>query len=137
MDVRRIWRCSKCGKTVRTPGLVTAQRCNCSDDSQWMRLEPPVKREPFLPPHREPLPEPGDEEEVIPAANEPSTSNAEQPPAAEPGPPRSDPESFAATAAPPDVPVPDSATMPHPPDQFGAGLPGLPEQEMEPRIEHG
>jgi len=56
LDVRRMWRCAKCGKTVRTPVQVVSQRCSCSD-APWMTLQPPVKREPFRPPLREPLPE--------------------------------------------------------------------------------
>jgi len=55
-DVRRVWRCAKCGKTVRTPVQVVAQRCGCPD-GPWMTLQLPVKREPFCPPVREPLPE--------------------------------------------------------------------------------
>src|SRR5262245_7178595 len=56
LDVRRIWCCAKCGKTVRTAVQVVAQRCGCAD-APWMSLQPPVKREPFRPPVREPLPD--------------------------------------------------------------------------------
>jgi hypothetical protein len=53
LDVRRIWRCPRCGRIARTPGSVTAQRCGCSDDA-WMQLQPPVKRERYCPPPRTP-----------------------------------------------------------------------------------
>lgn len=148
LDVRRVWRCAKCGKTVRTAGLVTAQRCGCSDGAQWMRLEPPVKREPFVPPHRDPIPE--DDPEPAPAAEGPATESAlpavsEHPPAPEepveaapsetvlarealietvlfeavPAEPAAEPEP---TAPPPDNPAANAETVPPPTDEFGAGL---------------
>jgi hypothetical protein len=65
-----MWRCAKCGRTVRTGGQVVAQRCGCSDTGNWMVLQPPVKREPFVPPAREPLFDPG-------AVDAPATAPAE------------------------------------------------------------
>jgi hypothetical protein len=53
LDVRRVWRCPRCGRVARTPGAVTAVRCGCGDET-WMQLQPPVKREPFRPPPRTP-----------------------------------------------------------------------------------
>jgi hypothetical protein len=147
LDVRRVWRCAKCGKTVRTPVQVVAQRCACSD-APWMTLQPPVKREPFRPPVREPLPE-------IDAAPEhpvPATFAADVPigepsaaalPAAEPAPDGFPAESSLSVAtitpsateppaAPPEAAVAEppasapSGTEPapvhSPPDDFGAGL---------------
>lgn len=58
LDVRRLWRCPKCGRTVRTAVQVVAQPCGCSDSTTWMTLQTPVKREPFRAPVREPIPEP-------------------------------------------------------------------------------
>lgn len=56
LDVRREWRCTRCGRTVRTPVFVTAQRCSCSSDDGWMQLQQPAKREPYRPPPRAPEP---------------------------------------------------------------------------------
>jgi hypothetical protein len=139
LEVRRIWHCAKCGKTVRTPGLVTAQRCNCSDESTWMRLEQPVPRPPFVPPHRDPLPEYGDEP-APPAAPEPSAPQA----AGEQTPPESEtavaeaPAASEVTVIKAEVVVVDVTSLTHdstapatpaestPADEFGAGLPGSP-----------
>ena len=69
LDVRRVWRCAKCGRVVRALGHVTAQRCTCtSDAAQWMHLEPAVKKEPFQAPVREHLPEAWELEEASAAA---------------------------------------------------------------------
>ena len=57
LDVRRVWKCAKCGRIARTSGQVTAQRCGCTEAVQWMHLEPAVKKEPFRAPFREHLPE--------------------------------------------------------------------------------
>jgi hypothetical protein len=65
LDVRRVWRCAKCGRTVRTAVQVVAQRCGCSEAGNWMVLQPPVKREPFCPPVREPLVDPGAEDAPV------------------------------------------------------------------------
>ncbi|MBS0265775.1 MAG: hypothetical protein JSS02_27840 [Planctomycetes bacterium] len=81
LDVRRTWRCAKCGKTLRTVGAVTAQRCGCADDATWMRLEQFVPRPRYVPPHREPLPEYG--EEVSSAETPAATVNELVAPAAE------------------------------------------------------
>jgi len=78
LDVRRVWRCPKCGRTVRTPAHVVSQRCGCSEQGQWMRLEPPVKREPFRAPPREPIP---DDDEVAEIELPKTTAAAEAGPA--------------------------------------------------------
>ncbi len=72
LDVRRVWRCEKCGRIARTPGQVTAQRCGCTEPPQWMHLEPPIKKEPFQAPVREHLPEPWEVETAV--ASKPATS---------------------------------------------------------------
>jgi hypothetical protein len=143
LDVRRIWRCAKCGKTVRTAVQVVAQRCGCAD-APWMTLQPPVKREPFRPPVREPLPEIEAESEKPVAVSVAAGPQVVEPPAAalpaaesapaglpaEANPPAAEAE--LATAAPPAAgsgsasvepaaPEPAPASPP-PPDDFGAGL---------------
>jgi hypothetical protein len=113
-----------------------------------MCLEPPVKRAPFVPPHRDPIPE--DEPEAAPAAKGPAIESAhpvesETPPAtqASAGPAPSEPvvveaalletvviETIpvepAAAPTPPapalEDPVAKAETVPPPPDEFGAGL---------------
>lgn len=95
LDVRRVWRCTKCGKVVRTPGHVTAQRCGCSDPARWMHLEPAVKKEPFRAPVREHLPEPW-EIEILAAPNTPQpaelqAANQPEPPVVENTPQPADP----------------------------------------------
>jgi len=149
LDVRRVWRCAKCGKTVRTAGLVTAQRCGCSDGSQWMRLEPPVKREPFVPPHRDPIPEDESEpaaateiptiEPVPLAASEtplPTSEIIEPAPREtvlvrealietvliEPVPAEAATDTPTPPAPPSDDPAVKTETAPPPTDEFGAGL---------------
>jgi hypothetical protein len=152
LDVRRVWRCAKCGKTVRTQGQITAQRCGCADGSQWMELQPPVKREPFRAPHRDPIPEDGPDPEtdektesvpelpVASAAPSPAAEPVEPAPTAtivvetaltetvvvEYGPAE---QSSAETAPAPPTPSPapdkpDAPPAPNPPatDEFGAGL---------------
>ncbi len=90
LDVRRIWRCTKCGKVARTPGQVTAQRCGCTEPAQWMHLEPAVKKEPFRAPVREHLPEAWELEEAAAANTTPAetaATNQSEPPAVESTPP--------------------------------------------------
>ena len=137
LDVRRVWRCAKCGRTTRTAGQVTAQRCGCGDDSQWMRLEPPVKREPWRAPPREPLPE--EEAPVEPSATPPETAPvaaaAEVIVVSETAAPVTEPAVAAETAAPQVEPSQPSAAVSGsesasaapgpaaaPADEFGAGL---------------
>src|SRR5262249_17022825 len=92
LDVRRVWRCAKCGKSIRTPAHVVSQRCGCSEPGQWMRLEPPVKREPFRPPPREPIPDEDDPAHGAPpgdsaaAAQAPVAGVSAEPREAEPKP---------------------------------------------------
>ncbi|MGE5193199.1 MAG: hypothetical protein ACM3U2_11945 [Deltaproteobacteria bacterium] len=148
-DVRRVWHCAKCGKTVRTPVHVVAQRCSCSDAS-WMALQPPVKREPFRPPVREPLPEfePAPEQPApvapdTPIVEEPSvTFQAEEAvPVASPAEtnepaPALAPSITTAPAVPPDAATAEPAAsapaaseqapVSPPPDDFGAGLSDVP-----------
>ncbi len=150
LDVRRIWHCAKCGKTIRTPGLVTAQRCNCSDESTWMRLEQPVPRPPFQPPHRDPLPEYGDEPAPA-AATEPSAPEAtvEQTPPELDTPVAEAPAAIEVAIVEAEVvivDVPSLASDSSSPtthaeatltDEFGAGLPGSPAEVNEPPMERG
>lgn len=78
LDVRRSWRCPKCGRTVRTPAHVVSQRCGCSEQGNWMRLELPVKRAPFVAPVREPLPEEDDRgARGVSASGGPETASGE------------------------------------------------------------
>lgn len=77
LDVRRIWRCPRCGRVARTSGGVTAQRCRCVDNGTWMQLQQPVKREPFRPPPRAPEDrEPDEAEEPEQLADEPAETAA-------------------------------------------------------------
>ena len=151
LDVRRVWRCAKCGKTVRTPVQVVAQRCNCPD-GPWMTLQPPVKREPFRPPFREPLPEvepapaqpvspsgtavPVVEEPSVifpvaepvpagPAAETPETAAGPAPSVTETPAATPEPAAAAPAASAPGAPAaaaPEPAAASPPPDDFGAGL---------------
>jgi hypothetical protein len=85
-----------------------------------MRLEQPVPRPPFQPPHREPLPE-IDDEPAVPAAPEkwskPTVSAGRTLPVTEVVAP-------AASADPPTAiaPAPVELEAPIPTDDFGAGL---------------
>ena len=38
LDVRRTWRCPKCGRTAKYLGDVVALRCNCGSEPVWMQL---------------------------------------------------------------------------------------------------
>ena len=141
LDVRRVWRCSKCGRIVRTLGQVTAQRCGCTEAAQWMQLQPAVKKEPFRAPAREHLLEEWEVAELAVApAGQPEVAEApaalEQPGESPPqtlGQPASDPAPAAmaenpaaesglvdesATKDP--APAPDPAIPP--PDAFGTGV---------------
>ena len=139
LDVRRVWRCSKCGRIVRTLGQVTAQRCGCTEAAQWMHLEPAVKREPFHAPPREHLPEEWEvAESAAPPTGQPTIAEAalaleqlpENPPQT-PGPSTSEPAPAATVEGPAaesvfvdesatESPVPDDA-IPLP-DAFGTGV---------------
>lgn len=156
LDVRRVWRCAKCGRTVRTVGQVTAQRCGCtSDATQWMHLEPAVKKEPFQAPVREHLPEAWEVEESAAAAAAPSPADAEapekpEPPAAEillqsAEPPASEPitttvvtESLTAeiveivAEVPAPAPAAASPDTLDTPDTFGAGVDDPPQNPAGP-----
>lgn len=133
LDVRRVWRCPRCGRVARSPGAVTAVRCGCADET-WMQLQPPVKREPFRPPPRTPeeiAEDRADEvsEEELPAevpqteSQKPETAIASVPetivPSAgsvEMAPPSSE--------TPADGGVQPPASAPNPePDAFGEGIP--------------
>ena len=39
LDVRRTWRCSRCGRVTKFLGDVVALRCGCSSEPNWMQLE--------------------------------------------------------------------------------------------------
>jgi hypothetical protein len=45
LEVRRLWRCPQCSRTVRQLGDVVAQLCHCADPPVWMHLVPEPKRE--------------------------------------------------------------------------------------------
>jgi len=123
---------------VRTPGLVTAQRCGCSSDPiQWMHLEPAVKKEPFRAPPREHLPEAWEVAESTSPPIAPPT-DAEPPPILEqpaaeiqtptPEPPAAGPaptvvtESFTVEIVESVVEVSAPNPVVSTPDAFGAGV---------------
>jgi hypothetical protein len=146
LDVRRVWRCAKCGRVVRALGHVTAQRCGCtSDATQWMHLEPAVEKEPFRAPVREHLPEAWELEESAAAAT-PSPADADLPATPEPpvaalsAPSAEVPESTPAPAVVvetitieiveivAEVPAPDAVVRsPDTLDTFGAGVDDAPQ----------
>ena len=39
-DVRRIWNCPQCHRTVKTAGTVVFKRCNCQPEGVWMQILP-------------------------------------------------------------------------------------------------
>ncbi len=59
-DVRRVFRCPRCDRVVKTAVDVTAVRCHCSEEKAWMRLETPPKTVRILREAPPPLPEPDD-----------------------------------------------------------------------------
>lgn len=38
LDVRRVWRCSGCGRERRVTGQVTSLRCECQPEGRWMTI---------------------------------------------------------------------------------------------------
>jgi len=38
LDIRRLWKCPVCGRSVKTEGTVIAKRCSCRKEGAWMRL---------------------------------------------------------------------------------------------------
>lgn len=133
LDVRRVWRCPRCGRVARTPGAVTAVRCGCADET-WMQLQPPVKREPFRPPPRTPeqiAEDRADEvsEEELPA--EEQQTEAHKPETAVPSAPETVAPAASGPEASPAIPetpagggiqAPASESNPDP-DSFGEGIP--------------
>ena len=132
LDVRRLWRCPRCGRVARTPGAVTAVRCGCSDET-WMQLQPPVKREPFRPPPRTPeqiAEDRADEPDEDDIPLEPDVAARSKPDA----PMVSDPPEPAASTVAPVEPANRSSSAPESAgvapagseaehDQFGEGIP--------------
>ncbi len=53
LDVRRTWRCPKCGRVLRAAGQVVAVPCSCAPERTWMTLEQPPPRPRYVPPPRE------------------------------------------------------------------------------------
>jgi hypothetical protein len=86
LDVRRMWRCPRCGRTVRTAGKVVSQRCQCAESGVWMRLDQPPQRAPFVAPAREPIPDDPDDAASqlaeAPLTNEEPSSSNQAPPLA-------------------------------------------------------
>lgn len=145
LDVRRVWRCPRCGRLARTAGGITAQRCHCAEDGTWMQLQPPVKREPFRPPPRSPEDRAADDAEDARLADESqelatniSGDNGDAPPvsasptaetAVEAGDARSDSAavnlSLEGDRAPPEAATPAVERVAEPTpsaDGFGAGV---------------
>lgn len=44
LDVRRTWRCPRCGRTAKYSGDVVSQRCGCSSEVVWMQMSDVPKR---------------------------------------------------------------------------------------------
>jgi hypothetical protein len=124
LDVRRIWKCPRCGRVARTAGHAVSQRCGCADDGVWMQLQPPVKRAAFSPPPRVSLPEENPEEpaaeqtpapielsaeaviiDAIVVETETPEAPPEQSPSEEPSPPAEE-DAFGAGIIPPPEPSP-------------------------------
>lgn len=38
LDVRRVWQCPRCSRTIKTDGNLVAKRCTCTPEGVWMRL---------------------------------------------------------------------------------------------------
>ena len=43
-DVRRIWRCPKCDRVLKTHGSVSSRRCGCQDNGTWMQLVEKIRK---------------------------------------------------------------------------------------------
>lgn len=44
LDVRRIWKCSRCGRVAKYLGDVVALRCSCGAEPTWMQLSDAPRR---------------------------------------------------------------------------------------------
>lgn len=44
LDVRRIWKCSRCGRVAKYLGDVVALRCSCGAEPAWMQLSDAPRR---------------------------------------------------------------------------------------------
>ena len=70
LDVRRVWKCSKCDSTRKTEGIVVAQKCGCSEGGDWMQLVEEQKPLPAAAPVIEDEPASGIATEQEPAVEE-------------------------------------------------------------------